>query len=55
MANSQPQWTWDTCAAYRLTTEVVENYMKEKFGNYKTFRTQVRNSAQGTEAQLIKS
>lgn len=38
---SAPQWLWDSVPHYRLTQSIVDTYLKEKFGNYSTFRTEV--------------
>lgn len=40
-AMSSQQWTWDSVPHYRLTQAIVDAYLKERFGNYSTFRTEV--------------
>lgn len=37
-------WLWDSIESYRLNPEVVDNYLKEKFGNW-NFSTKVLLSA----------
>jgi len=41
MSGEQPVWTWDQTSIYDLSVEIVNTFLKEKFGNWHFF-TEVR-------------
>ena len=41
---STQQWQWDEVPHYRLTASIIDSFLKEKFGNYSTFYTEVKIS-----------
>ena len=38
---SSQQWVWDSVPHYRLDQSIIDKYLREKFGNYTTFHTEV--------------
>ena len=51
---SSQQWSWDEVPSYRLNKDIIDGYLREIFGNYRTFRTEVNagNSSQSNNVLI---